>query len=312
MKKISILAILAITIFPVFAEESIKDVANDLQAQQISDEIAAEPAEINKKTQHEANPDIKFPRGLQFGLGASATSGLNGFVGYANKKFDSFWWKRLGVRFDFATTSPIKSSINSAIDSALSDGVEIGDGLTIGSGQLSAKHLAALVDFYPFGDTWFLGGWRLTGGYMTGNMDLSANLTGKMEGLPEDSVQFELDGRHYKYSGNSIHGKTGVNWKYSGPYLGTGFDLGLFWGIKIYMDAGAVFTSKTAEMNLDVPLAGLETSPNGISGWTPVNPSSAEEAAFNIAKQNALNEANEELQKLKIYPMVKLGFMYRF
>ena len=36
------------------------------------------------------DPAAKFPNGLQFGVGISATSGLNGFIGYANKDFDSF------------------------------------------------------------------------------------------------------------------------------------------------------------------------------------------------------------------------------
>jgi hypothetical protein len=278
MKKILAAAALAAIVFPSYAEDT--------------------------------NPKAKFPAGLQFGVGASGTSGLNGFVGYANKDFESAWWKRLGVRLDFASTAPVKSRINSAIDSALSGGFEISDGLVVNGGQITAKHIGAMVDFYPFGNTWFLGGWRLTGGYVAGSTDLVANLSGDMDGLPGDSVQFELDGKHYKYSGNEIHGKADANWKYSGPYLGTGFDLGLLWGIKIYVDAGVVFTSRTATVSLDVPLDGLQDSPDGLTGWDYVK--GRAESDFYNAKQNALDEANRELEKIKFYPMAKLGFMYRF
>ena len=80
--------------------------------------------------------------GVQFGLGVSASSGLNGFIGYANKDFESFWWKRLGIRFDFARTSPIKSWMNSGIDSIVGDkGIEIDDSLTIQNIELKIEYV---------------------------------------------------------------------------------------------------------------------------------------------------------------------------
>lgn len=250
--------------------------------------------------------------GVQVGLGASATSGLNGFVGYANKDFDSFWLKRFGFRVDFASTRPVKSAINSAVDSAMgSSGIDIGDNLTINDGEIKAHHVAALVDFYPFGNTWFWGGLRLTGGYYTGKLDVDANLSGKIDGLPSDAFEFKLMENLYRYTGNSVHGTARADWKYSGPYLGTGFDLGLFAGFKIYMDAGVVFTSKTAQLNLDVPFAGLEYYDTAASTWKPVS-SSAEQAEVDRVKAEALADAQSELDDIKFYPMIKLGFMYRF
>jgi hypothetical protein len=148
---------------------------------------------------------------MQIGVGVSATSGLNGFIGYANKDFESFWWKRLGARFDFASLSPIKSSVNSAIDSALEKGVSVGDGMTLGGGSAQGQHIAALVDFYPFGNTWFLGGIRFTGGYVTGKTNLSAGLAGELSGLPGGGFEFELDGIDYQYIGNSIKAKAAVD-----------------------------------------------------------------------------------------------------
>lgn len=257
------------------------------------------------------NTKTKFPHGVQVGLGVSATSGLNGFVGYANKGFDSFWAKRFGVRLDFATTRPIKSAINSAVDSFMGDdGIDIGDNLTVRDGEIKSYHAAALVDFYPFGDTWFLGGMRLTGGYYLGKTDLDANLAGHIDGMPDGTYEFKLMNEMYRYTGNSVHGAAHADWKYSGPYLGAGFDLGLVAGFKIYMDAGVVFTNKAAQLDLDVPFQGLEHYNAGT--WTPVSGNAALQDQVNQVAAQALADAQDELDDMKFYPMVKLGFMYRF
>lgn len=293
MKKMLILPVCAMLTAPAFAEDVM--------------------ATSNKITpvSESRNSDIKFPHGLQFGLGVSVTSGVNGFIGYANKDFDSFWWKRLGARLDFATTAPVESSINSAINNAISDGQDIGDGVAINNAALSANHFAALVDFYPFGDVWFLGGLRLTGGYVFGSLDLSADLTSNITDAAVGSMEFELNNISYRYDGGALNATASANWKYSGPYLGTGFDLGLFWGVKVYMDAGVVFTNKTAKLNLDTPVTSQLEYWDG-SAWQTVEGDSGLTAAFESNKTLALQDANNDLDKLKLFPMIKLGFMYRF
>lgn len=302
MKKISTLAILTILTLPVFAQEALQDLPTETQTDVVA---AMDEALLAQPETKVSNPKAKFPHGLQLGVGVSATSGLNGFVGYANKNFDSAIWKRFGVRFDFATTSPVKSTINSAIDSALDGGVDVGDALTLGGGKLDAHHIGALVDFYPFGNTWFVGGWRLSAGYMTGKMDLGATLAGDT-GI--GAIDFQLNGHNYRYLGGDIKATADAHWKYAGLYLGTGFDLGLFAGFKIYLDAGVVFTSKTASIGIDVPTLGLEreTTPGN---WVSITPGDLG-LAGDI--QNATRDANDELADIKFYPMVKLGFMYRF
>lgn len=301
MKKISVFALLSALVIPAFAEEASLPEEKTLNVAAIEEATSIE--------QESTNPDIKFPHGLQLGVGVSATSGLNGFVGYANKSFDSFWLKRLGFRLDFATTSLMKSAINSGVDAFMGDdGIDIGDGLTIKDGSIEGHHFAALVDFYPFGDTWFLGGIRISGGYYLGNLDLSANLTGKVNDLPDSEFAFSLEGIDYKYVGNEVHGTANAEWNYRGPYLGAGFDLGLFAGLKIYMDAGVVFTNKTAQLGLDLPTDNLQKW-NG-SSWESVDLSGMTE--FEQAKVAALADAQHELDKLTFYPMVKIGFMYRF
>ena len=238
-------------------------------------------------------------------MGLSATSGLNGFVGYANKDFDSFWAKHFGVRFDFASTKPVKSLINNGIDSIMGDdGIDVGDNLTITDGRIEAQHYAALVDFYPFGDTWMLGGWRITGGYAFGDMNMMANIAGAFDG-PTGYYEFELGDTKYAYTGNTVHGNAKMDWEYRGPYVGTGFDIGLFAGFKIYVDAGVVFTNRAAELSLDVPTDNLKQW-NG-SDWAAVNLPELDQVI-----DETLADAQSELDDFKFYPMVKMGFMYRF
>lgn len=304
MKKISLTALMMAFVTPVVAEEAIKENTNADSTEIIMEQPLTDQQEPQFETQ--SNPNTRLPHGLQFGLGVSATSGLNAFIGYNNKNFDSFWAKRFGVRFDFATVSPIKKKLNSKINSALGDdGMEIDDNLNIDNVSLSAKHFGALVDFYPFGNTWFAGGLRLSVGYVTGKMDLDANINGKING---GKIEFELGGRKYYYEGNVMHGTAKMDWKYNGPYLGTGFDLGIFAGFKMYLDAGLVFAGNNANIDLDVPLTGLKDITNG----TPQDITGIIETEYQTAKKKALADAQHELDKVDFYPLIKIGFMYRF
>ena len=339
MNKISVFTVITALTIPAFATEKTTEATTDTtlvtesaitaettdkttsatvttEQAETSDSVAeTEPLRIEQSSPvaytEPTNPEIKFPHGMQIGVGVSATSGLNGFIGYANKKFDSFWWKRIGFRLDFASTKPLKSLINRGVDKVMGDdGIDIGDNLTINDGTIKAHHMAAMIDIYPFGDTWFLGGWRLTGGYYLGKMDITANLSGHIDGLPSDPIEFKLMDTQYRYNGGDINGTARANWKFNGPYVGTGFDLGLFWGIKMYLDAGVVFTNKAAELSLDVPVNDKLQVWDG-TAWQGVQ-STVLETAFENAKRDALADAQKELDDIKFYPMIKLGFMYRF
>ena len=313
MKKLSMIALLTAVVLPAFATEAV-----EVPVVEIPETTATEVSEDAKKTEllvQETADDAQdvvaeqeknsFLHGLQIGVGISGASGLNGFIGYSNKDFDSFWAKRFGVRFDFATTSPIKTRINDAINDVLGNDVEISDSLAITDIAVDAHHYAAMVDFYPFGDTWFLGGWRLTGGYYFGEMNATAHIAGRINELDGGSYEFELGGHKFKYTGNSVHGTAEFDWDYRGPYLGTGFDLGLFSGFKIYMDAGIVFTNKAAQLDLNVPFDNLTMDGN------PVDNDTIKETVDGVIS-DALADTQSELDDFKFYPMVKVGFMYRF
>lgn len=257
------------------------------------------------ETNSATNPKIKFPHGLQLGLGVSATGGLDGFIGYNNKNFDSFWWKRFGVRLGYASTKPFKTTINNKLNDFLGDGKDIGDFVTIHNGNLEAKHMFAVIDFYPFGDTWFLGGMRLSGGYYNGDLKLTSDLTAKHAALANDA-EFKLGDTWYKYTAGDKQGLAVANWNIAGPYAGLGFDLGIFRGFKLYMDAGVVFTSESAKLDLQISEASLQQSTDG-NTWTALDV-----PGLNAKKAEALADAQRELDKYTYYPIVKLGFMYRF
>lgn len=315
MKQISVFALLSAIVFPSFAQDAAitEEVIEPVIAEQTADvPVATESVVADEHefmTPVEKNTKTSFPHGLQFGVGASITSGLNGFVGYANKNFDSFWAKRFGVRFDFGTTAPVESKLNETINDIIDDEIEIGDSLAVSNFELDAQHYAALLDFYPFGNTWFLGGWRLTGGYYFGNLNVSAHVAGEISELDDTSYEFELMDTKFQYVGNSVHGSAEFDWDYRGPYLGTGFDFGLFAGFKIYLDAGVVFTNKTAQLDLDIPFDNLQMMENG--SWETVQGTPLEGTVNKIIEET-LVDAQSELDDLKFYPMVKLGFMYRF
>jgi hypothetical protein len=288
-------ALLSAIVCPVFAEEAVVE------------EVVLEPSVIEEAVVK--NEKTSFLHGLQIGVGASVTSGLNGFIGYANKDFDSFWAKRLGVRFDFGTMAPIKNKFDETINDIIDDEIEIGDSLAVSNFELDAQHYAALLDFYPFGDTWFLGGWRLTGGYYFGELNMNAQISGAVDEFGAGSYEFELGEYDFRYLGNSVRGTAEFDWNYRGPYLGTGFDFGLFAGFKIYFDAGVVFTNKTAQLELNIPFENLQMMQGG--EWKPVDNAAIKDTVGNII-EDTLADAQSELDDLKFYPMIKLGFMYRF
>lgn len=338
MKKISLISLVSVLILPAFAVEDVHKMYGKEPVETIPEEVIKQYKQQNKNVEKEKiseatenqdlkeekieekltyqndefdeskdsdNPKARFPHGLQLGIGISPTTGLNGFVGYNNKNFNSFWAKRFGIRFDFANYSSIKSTLNKRINDSIGDkGFEIKDSLNIDNFKLNAKHYGALIDFYPFGDTWFFGGWRISGGYFTGKLDLDADIHGTQK---IGKIEFELDGKTYSYDGTQMRGKTMIDWKFNGPYLGTGFDLGLFWGAKMFVDAGVVFSNHSANVDLDIPLDGLKDE----FGITIVE-GSAEYDSFVQDKDKALADVRKEFKDYPYYPIIKLGFMYRF
>jgi hypothetical protein len=246
----------------------VDDVINhpDFDNGDLSDEAANA---INADEQDDKNKTA-FPAGLQFGAGLTIMPGHNWFIGYANKDFESFWWKRIGGRLDF--TTPMSLSASATIHDKIGGGYEVDphaqiwfkkfdfdkqtikedfdlDDETISLNGSNAKffmkhkNFGALMDIYPFGNTWFLGGLRLSGGYYMGELMADFHTDIPLD-IPAQGFKQPIganDELRFRIRNGSKFGTT-INWKYNGPYVGLGFDLGLLWGAKIYMDAGAVYT----------------------------------------------------------------------
>ena len=122
--------------------------------------------------------------------------------------------------------------------------------------------------------------------------------------------EFEISGEKYKYDGSN-NMKAEINWNLSGFYLGGGFDLGLFYGFKIFFDLGALLVNNPALLDLNIPTIGLKHFNVGTNSWDPVNtPLLIEE--LNNSKNKTIRETNESLDKIKLFPFVKIGLMYRF
>ena len=318
MKKFSAILILSALVLPTFAEEAkVSDhaISTDQGTATVVEQYSKQFEQTTiKMSENKSNPKTRFPQGLQLGFGVSTTSGLNAFVGYNNKNFDSFWAKRFGIRFDFASYSPIKSRVNKVINNVIGDdGLKMSDTVKLQDFKIDGYHYGAIVDFYPFGNVRFLGEWRLSGGYVIGKTNVNA--APWSERLDSGLIRFYLDDWMLFYNGGQMLARGNVNWKYSGPYLGTGFDLGIFAGFKMFVDAGLVFADKTPDVTLNVPLEGLMR----IEEITPGNKQLVfvkdNENAYNNFKTGydaALASARKEVKDYKYYPMLKIGFMYRF
>ncbi len=250
--------------------------------------------------------------GLALAAGMSAGSGLNGFIGYQDADAQSWFWRRLRFRLDFASTKPIHSMYDSIIDSLLvgDDGYTIDD-ITIKDVDITAKHMSGLFDFFPFADSKYFCGWRMTAGYMKGLFKVDAELTGAVDGAPANAFGFKLFNTYYYYTGNVIHGTSDIDWKYHGPYIGTGFDIGIFRGLNIYIDAGLVFTGKKAIADLHIPFQNLWQSTDGGKTWQNVQDANLE-AYVEAERRQALADVQKDLDKLNFFPVIKAGFMYRF
>ncbi len=240
--------------------------------------------------------------GLQFGVGLSGTTGMNVIAGYYNPDFESNWLRHLGVRIDVAGTDALKSAIDSAIESIMGDGVDVGDGVRIDDGALDAWHGALLLDYYPWA-----GAWRISGGYAWGGADLAAAIYGTVATAPSERFYFYLAGDHYYYNGNNFNGAANINWDFYGPYIGTGWDIGLSCGFSLFVDLGVVFTSRPAHLTLDIQNQQLYIYNIADQVWAPV---SIPQLESDIAR--AQRDANRDLSDYRLFPIVKMGFLYRF
>lgn len=249
--------------------------------------------------------------GLQLGVGASALGGVNVTGGYVPRRSASGFLRKFGFRVDLSSTTPVKSIMNSAVRSVMGDGVHAGSGLEIYQGQIHGRQAGALIDFYPAAANSFWRGLRVTGGFFAGDLTLDTKLTGPYHDAPANAFVFKLFGTYYYYAGNIVSGTAKIDWDYSGPYLGVGFDVPIWRNFALYLDVGAVFSGRAAHLTLNMPFKNLYQYDEKTDAWHSVNSPQLQKKVDEL-KNQAVDDANRELSSKKILPILKLGFLYRF
>lgn len=267
-------------------------------------------------------PTEKWYDGVSFGGGLGMLGGVNFQLGYRFPYNQSFIKNRLGFRMEYNTMTPIwsyakRNFLDDKLDS-LSDGVKVnGMNLKVDP-MLSSKSFGFNFDIYPFGKLWGLGNIRLSTGYYFGSFESGVNGTLKV------TKKEKIDGDIYvePVAGNepTLNLKASLKDKFTGPYLGTGFDLWLPFGFKFFVDAGVVFGSGL-EIDTDVTAKGQVKITGTRAGYTisETKDFSELEELKDIDKK-IKKQGDEQIEKItekikgyeKLFPMLKLGIIYRF
>ena len=261
--------------------------------------------------------DSYFMEGVQFGSGIGVLGGVNASVGYRIPRRDrNFWKNRFGFRLDYNTWRPLKKSI----DNYLEDNPIKVDNEPI-EASIKGHNLGAVIDFYPFGNTWGLGNFRLSGGYYTGDFELAGTL--HRRAVLDNPVSFSVGDKIYSLDGGSsadLYLNAKLESDVKGPYAGVGFDMALIFGLKFFFDAGVVFIDKPV-ISTDVygngTVSVMSVDGNGVNyeGTLDLSNLDAESRAkLEKLKSDFRAEYEDELDSItkKYFPMVKIGLLYRF
>lgn len=232
--------------------------------------------------------------GYQIGVGIGALQGIAVHAGYRFSDSD-FLNNKFGTRLEYST---------------LSFTFDKEERKNKPSFEFFAKghQMGALIDFYPFAGIWVLGAFRFSAGYYAGKFEMGNR---KSEEFGTGRT-VKLNKKDYTLKGR-VNLEAKLKSKATGPYLGTGFDMGLFYGLKFFADAGIVFTEKP---KVNVSLSGtgsVEWNDGTLQTANLNNP--ADIAKINkVANDMAKNYEEENFKKLykPFYPIAKIGLLYRF
>ncbi len=258
----------------------------------------------NIKQDYKEEKDGYLLEGFQLGVGIGVLGGVNAQLGYRIPRREyNFWKNRFGFRIDYNSWKPLKNTIETYLED---HPIKLDDNEF--TGMISGTNYGALIDFYPFGNTWFLGNFRLSAGYYTGDFAIDTYMT--KSGISEE---FEMSGINYKIDGQATL-NAAVDADVKGPYAGLGFDFQILYGLKLFFDAGVVF--------IDNPR--VRTDINGIanlyvdygSGYVNVGSVTAKDNDdIKRLLSDMKSEYEDELKIItsqNIFPMIKLGLMLRF
>jgi hypothetical protein len=309
-KKIISLA-LATTLLPLNTFAQSKDTKAPIKTLDVS--TANNTTDIkyalkNDKTEPTKKSDSNSG-GFQVGVGLGVLGGANAQIGYRiPTSNDNFWKNRFGFRLDYNSWKPLESYIEDYLED---EPIKVDDNIL--DAKITGEQIGALIDFYPFGNTWALGNFRISAGYYDGDFSIAGSLDKTAGG--RFAMESATTGQklYYEVDANA-NLKAALDYEVKGPYAGLGFDVGLFWGLKMYFDAGVVFTDRPT-ITTDISGTGTLAIYNDD---TYTNPTIVDIDTSNEKIQQLLNdtkvEYEEELEDItkEYFPMIKLGFLFRF
>lgn len=248
-------------------------------------------------------------KGFQLGVGIGVLGGANAQIGYRIPQHeDNFWKNRFGFRLDYNSWKPLDSYIEDYLDN---HPIKIDDNKI--KAKIKGENFGALIDFYPFGNTWALGNFRISAGYYTGDFSINGELKKtagekfSMKSNNNQTLYYEVDA--------TANLKAGLDYDINGPYAGLGFDFGLFWGLKMYLDAGVVFTGKP-EITTDISGTGnikiySDKNYTNLIATAPVDTSNTD---IQKLLDDTKTQYEDELNSIRkgYFPIIKLGFLFRF
>ena len=250
--------------------------------------------------------DGYFLEGVSLGVGAGVLGGPNIQLGYRiPRRSYNFWKNRFGFRIDYNSWDLIKDKVDSYFEK---HSIEV-DGNDF-YGSLKGTNYGALIDFYPFGDTFVLGNLRLSLGYYTGDFSIGGRL------VKLNSEHFSINGFDYEVNGTAVLDAM-LKSDIKGPYVGLGFDMGLLFGLKLYFDAGLVFTKEpeiTTNITGSATLNITHGNTNIANNVDIMDPNGPYYDRIENLLEDTKKEYEDELSDIKqpYFPMVKFGLMYRF
>ncbi len=240
--------------------------------------------------------------GFQIGVATGALQGASMNVGYRFSG-ESYWSNAFAVRAEYSTLKPFKSMIEDYKPKIEDTEFEI---------FAKGKQAGILLDYYPFASTWFLGNFRISGGYYFGDFEAGAKHNEIL--ATGQTFDFDFNGHNYIITATSdVDADLVASLKADtdGPYAGVGFDIGFGGGFKMFIDAGII--------KIDKPklLTDINVDPSYINFTVDGTPHSGAsvQPEINLAIQQMRDKFNEDLKTLtdkEFFPMVKVGFLYRF
>lgn len=143
--------------------------------------------------------------------------------------------------------------------------------------KVKMEHLGVYVDYHPFG-----GNMRLTAGVLLGN----DRFTGTAKG---NAGTVNINGTDYNLSGESL--KLDAKFPSTRPYLGIGYGHSVSKGLGMFFDVGVAYGKPKASLTASQGLA-----------------TAAGDANIEAEKR----KVQDDLDKVKLWPVVKVGLSYAF